>query len=274
MKLKRANLARAFAKYSSVFLVSVREALYFPQKLQTTLVLVPFRVIVLLFVYNYAFDYLGGTVNGVDAHIAIWSIAVYHILLFAQFRNLFRTINQEVRLGNFETQLNKPHNYLLYKIWEQFGRGVLSFLVSFIIVVPLLYLATGGMPQVFDTSRAIGAIALAIGGTMVSAALYIVTSLPVFWVDDADPFYWIVDKAILILGGAYIPLALLPSGFQTFATITPFGAPMFATQMFAGDFIERWPLLLTVQAFWLLVLAVVAAFMFNRAQQRLSVNGG
>lgn len=274
MKLKQANLRNTFGKYFSVFLVSVKEALYYPQKLQTTMILVPFRVFILLFVYNYAFSYLGSSINGINVHIAIWSIAVYHILLYAQFRNIFRTINQEIKLGSFETQLNKPYSYLFYKLWEQFGRGVLSFIISLVVVVPLLYIATNGLPQTFDSLRAIGALSLAIGGTLVSAALYIVTSLPALWFDDADPFYWIVDKAILILGGSYIPLALLPENFQLLARVTPFGAPMFATYMFNPNFTEEWLSLLIVQIAWIIVLYLVAVFLFSKAQQRLSINGG
>jgi ABC-type uncharacterized transport system permease subunit len=100
------------------------------------------------------------------------------------------------------------------------------------------------------------------------------TALPVLWIDDAAPFYWIIDKSILIFGGSYVPLALLPKTFQTFANLTPFGAPMFATQMFYPNFSEQWLSLFAVQIFWIGVLFLVISFVFSRAQLKLSINGG
>lgn len=113
-----------------------------------------------------------------------------------------------------------------------------------------------------------------LGGTLVSAMLYILIVLPALWIDDAQPLYWLVDKAILIFGGAYIPIALLPKSFQNFANLTPFGAPMFATQMFYPDFSERWFLLFAVQLFWIIVLLFSISIVFSKAQFKLSVNGG
>jgi len=83
-----------------------------------------------------------------------------------------------------------------------------------------------------------------------------------------------LDKSVLVLGGAYVPLALLPQSFQAFATITPFGAPMFATQMFNPNFLDKWPLLFGVQVVWLLIGFFLIAGIFAKAKANLSINGG
>lgn len=261
-------------KYLGICLISVKEILYYPKKLRATAIIVPFRILVMLLIYDYAFHYIGKSVNGITANIAIWSISVYHLLLFTQFRGIFRTINDDVRRGNLDTQLNKPYNYLFYKFWEQLGKGLPNFIVSFVIVMPLLYLATSGPHVSFNLLMILGALLLIVAGTLVSAGLYILTALPVLWIDDATPFYWIVDKSILILGGAYVPLALLPKAFRTFADLTPFGAPMFATQMFYPNFSGQWLSLFTVQIFWLGILFLAISFIFSKAQLKLSINGG
>lgn len=275
MKLKqfRGDLIKNLIKYIGIYYLSLKEVISFPQKLQATLIIVPFRVLILLAVYSYAFQYVGKSINGINAHIAIWSISIYHILLFMQFRGIFRTITDEIKRGNLETHLNKPYDYLIYKFWEHLGKGSPNLIISFITVVPLLFLLTGGFPNI-SLSNLFGALLLIIGGTLVSAGLYILIALPALWIDDAQPFFWIVDKAILILGGAYIPLALLPQGFQTFANLTPFGAPMFATQMFNPDFADKWFFLLSTQILWIVILFLAISFVYNKAQMRLSINGG
>lgn len=260
-------------KYFEVFSISLKEVMYYPQKLQGTLIIIPIRIFILLLIYRYAFDYIGRSINGINADIAIWSIAIYQILLFAQFRGIFNTINSEIRRGDLETQLNKPYNYLIYKFWEQLGKGFPNLLISLCTVFPLLFFLTGGVPSLTITGF-IGGLFLIIGGTLVSAGLYILIVLPALWIDDAQPFFWIVDKAILILGGAFIPLALLPKAVQTFANITPFGAPMFATQMFNPNFNQIWFYLFLVQVVWVLILLFSIYVIFSKISQKLSINGG
>jgi len=276
MKLRQADngwLGR-MSKYLYIYFLSVKEALYYPKKLQTSAIIVPFRILMMLAIYTYAFHYIGRSVNGIDATIAVWSIAVYHLLLYMQFRGVFKTIDEEVRKGTLELQLNKPYHYLAYKFWEQFGKGLLNFVMSSAVAVPILLLFTHGFPSTISTPRFFYALILAGGGTMVSAGLYILIALPSLWINDARPFFWIVDKAILIFGGAYIPLALLPSSFQTFASLTPFGAPMFATQMFNPGFLSSWPVFLAAQLFWVIFFFVFIGIIFSKARKRLSINGG
>jgi ABC-2 type transport system permease protein len=262
------------SKYLFIYRLSIKETLYYPKKLQTSAILVPFRILILLAIYTYAFHYIGQDINGVDAAIAVWSIAVYHLLLYMQFRGVFKTIDEEARKGTLELQINKPYSYVAYKFWEQFGKGLLSFLVSAAVVIPILLLFTHGFPSSASFPRLLYALLLAAAGTMVSAGLYILIALPSLWINDSRPFFWIVDKAILIFGGAYVPLALLPSSFQTFANFTPFGAPMFATQMFNPTFLSQWPLLLVAQLFWVIFFFILIKIVFQRAQRKLSINGG
>jgi ABC-2 type transport system permease protein len=248
--------------------------LHYPRRLQANVLIIVFRVMMMLVVYGYAFEYIGRPINGIDAKTAVWSIAIYFILIYSQFRGIFDVINSEIRNGQLETQLNKPYNYLAYKFWERLGRGTLNLIIQLVAVVPLLFLLTGGLPEHFSPGRVLLAMILFVGGMLVSAAIYMLISLPALWIDDATPFYWIVDKAIMILGGAYIPLALLPSYFQNISTFTPFGAPMFATQMFNPYFLSRLPQFLLMQIFWILVLGLAVRFMFNRSRKKLSINGG
>ena len=164
MKLKRLNrgLSASLQKYLGVYSIALKEVLYYPQKLQATLVIVPFRIFVLLMIYSYAFSYIGKSINGINANIAIWSIAIYHILLYTQFRGIFRTINEDIRRGNLETQLNKPYGYLVYKFWEHLGKGLPNLLISFFAVIPLLYFLTGGLPSTLSVTDYFGAFCLII----------------------------------------------------------------------------------------------------------------
>ncbi|NTU73169.1 hypothetical protein HGB07_03280, partial [Candidatus Roizmanbacteria bacterium] len=113
-----------------------------------------------------------------------------------------------------------------------------------------------------------------VGGTLVSAGLYIVIALPALWMNDTMAFFWIVDKSVLLLGGAYIPVALMPEAFQKVASLAPFGAPMFATQMFNPSFPSQWLSFVLIQLIWIGVLFYIVMFMFKKIQSKVSINGG
>ncbi len=272
MRLRQS--AHSWGKYWNIGLLSLKEQLYYPKKLQFNMLIGFLRVVMMLIVYNYAFHYIGRDINGIDARTAVWSIAIYFLLLNSQFRGLFKTVNDEIRHGKLEVQLNKPYSYLAYKFWEHLGKGMLNFLVSFAFAVPVLWVLTGGFPLALSVERLGYGLVLALAGSLVSASIYTLIVLPALWIDDATPFFWIVDKLILILGGAYIPLALLPAAFQAAANLSPFGAPMFATQMFNPGFPSHFPQFLLMQALWIIVLGSLTLFLFARARKKLSINGG
>lgn len=262
------------AKYIKAYLISLKVEVSSPKKVFTLAFMSPFRVLILVFIYTYAFKYLGKDINGIGPTVAIWSMAIYHILLFTQFRGIFRMITEDIKNGNLEVQINKPYNYLIYKFFDHLGRSLPNFIAVLLVMIPMLLILTNGLPTTMSLPALFAAICLILAGTLVSAGLYILISLPALWIDDAQPFFWIIDKLIMVLGGAYIPLALLPGSFQTFANLTPFGAPMFATQMFNPSFADSWLLLFMVQIFWIIILLLSISFIFGRAERRLSINGG
>jgi len=274
MKHKKPGSVRQhIAKYTAITAVTLKETLYHRNKLISTVFISTFRLIMLALIYKYAYAYLGTTINGIDQTTAVWSIAIYHILLFTQFRSIFRTIKSEHQKGSLEVQLNKPYNYLVYKCFEQLGKGIPNLVINLVISIPILIVLVGP-PPALTPLLAVSALLLTICGTLVSAAIYACISLTNLWIEDAEPVFWIVDKAVLILGGAYIPIALFPPRAQTAAHFSPFGAPMFATKIFNPNFAYEWPSLLLMQVVWIVVFILLTHTYYKATQKVLAINGG
>jgi ABC-type uncharacterized transport system permease subunit len=95
-----------------------------------------------------------------------------------------------------------------------------------------------------------------------------------FWVEDINPVFWVVDKAVMILGGSYLPVALFPGLMYKIAVYSPFGASQFVSHASASAWFSEWPLLVGVQFFWIALFAVAVITVFNLARKKVSVNGG
>ncbi len=262
------------SKYLAIFLVSLKDTLFYKGKILTTVFVWFVRVGILLGVYAVAYRYVGHDIRGVSFSVAIWSIGIYFLLLTIMGRRVFKDISDEVQFGTIETKINKPIQFVLYHWVGRMGKNLLDFVLSGATAIVFLLLVVG-LPDVAFSFAWIGkASALFVIGLLLSYVLYSLVGLSAFWLEVADPAFWIVDKSVMILGGSFIPVALFPDVMRRIAEFSPFGAIMFADQAFNPDFHERWVWLLVAQIVWLVILAVALAWIYRLAQKRLFVNGG
>jgi len=260
--------------YFALFVMFFRESLAQRSTIIGSLLLWCLRVTVLVGVYSVAFRARGGSLYGMHFSETMWSIGVYFIVLSLGVRHVAKEMSKEIRLGIVETKLNKPFNYLLAMLATQLGRGCPHFLLSgvFIVLVSLFII---GVPHIAITSLWIlQSAALLVGGLLLALIFYGLIGLCAVWLEDVDPLYWILDKAVMVLGGAYIPVALFPQGVRFVGEHTPFGAVMFITHIFNPDFSARWLGLFTTQILWFGILLVCIGYAHTKAIHSLSVNGG
>lgn len=260
--------------YLALFKMSARESFSQKSTIIGSILLWCLRVMVLIGVYSVAFRARGGSLNGMDFAATMWSIGVYFIVLSLGVRHTAKEMSREIRLGVIETKLNKPFNYLFGSWATQLGRGAPHLVISgsFIILFSFFII---GMPHVsysFDWLARV--FALFVGGTVLGLLFYGIIGLCAIWIQDVDPLYWVLDKGVMLLGGAYIPVALFPEGVRALGEHTPFGAVMFITHIFNPDFTTRFLGLLVTQGIWVCILAGAALIMYGQAMKHVSVNGG
>jgi ABC-2 type transport system permease protein len=104
--------------------------------------------------------------------------------------------------------------------------------------------------------------------------VYTIVGLSAFWIEDAEPVYWIVDKSIMMLGGSYVPIALMPSYMQSIANFSPFGLTYLITHTAYPTWANDWWYLLGMQWAWIVILGLIMLVLFAKARRRVSVNGG
>lgn len=261
-------------KYLTIAKTGLFETLFFPKRLITIMLVMPFRMLVVSIIYKYAFSVYGGTINNIDANTAIWSISLYFLLLYVQFRAIFSDVNMEVKSGDIEVRINKPYNIFLYKFFYNLGKNTPVFLVALAAVTPLLYFLTGGFPRAISGLDLLGFALLFTIGSILSGLMYFLMSLGSFWTEDAQPFFWLFDKGVMILGGSYVPVAIMPETFRNLAIYLPFGAPILANRLFNPEFSTDWLFLLAVQLLWLVFFAIFTSLVLKKALTKVSVNGG
>lgn len=252
----------------------IKNSIHYPNKLIVDTVVIFIRCGVLLILYWYVFKLNNGIINGTTFIFAAWSIFFYFSFSVLKLRDISRLIMQDIQTGNVEVLFSKPISYISYRMWWQIGLGLYSFVViTAVSVVALAFVV--GFPQTMTVGVFIPTFILALFlGIILSLLIYVIVGLLSFWIEDINPVYWIVDKSIMILGGSYLPIALFSPFMYKLALYSPFGASQFVTHTVYTSWQENWYYLVGIQLFWVILTGIVVYIMFEKAKQRVSVNGG
>lgn len=254
--------------------VLIKDRAQYPGRLMMDISSILTRCGILLLLYASVFRLNGGIINGTTFQFAAWSIFFYFAFLVLRLRDISQEIMQDIQTGNIEVLLGKPVAYLLYRMWWQIGSGIYSFLVIAPVATIVLAMIMG-MPATMTNGFFVSTLLLTfVLGAMLSLLIYAIVGLLSFWMEDTRPLHWLVDKAVMILGGSYLPVALFPDFMYRIALYSPFGASQFVTHTVYASWAAQWQRSIVVQIFWILVLGTVAYVMFEKAKRRVSVNGG
>ncbi len=254
--------------------ILIRDRIQYPGRLILDTVIIVARCGVLLIIYWYVFNLNGGAVNGTEYIFVAWSIFFYFAFSTLRLRDISRLIMQDVQSGNVEVLFSKPVSYLSYRFWWQIGSGLYSFLVATVVGTLILSLAVG-FPATMKLVIFIPTLAMTfLGAMLLSLILYTIVGLMAFWIEDINPLFWIIDKSVMILGGSYLPIALFPPIMYKLSLYSPFGASQFITHTVYGSWSGNWYRLLSIQWFWIAVLLSGMIFIFSRAKEKVSINGG
>ncbi|MFA6006777.1 MAG: hypothetical protein WC764_03575 [Candidatus Paceibacterota bacterium] len=265
---------KAIRLANKIITTQVRDHIQYPGRLAIDTMTMVARCGVLLGLYWYVYKLNGGIIKGIPFSYAAWSIFFYFTFSVFRLRDIARLIMQDVQSGNVEVLLSKPISYLSYRIWWQIGAGLYSF--AFITILSTIILALLiGIPDTMTVNIFLPTLVITLlFCTVLNILIYSVVGLLAFWIEDVVPVFWIVNKAVMILGGSYLPVALFPEFMQKLATYSPFGASFFITHTVYATWQTDWPRLLSIQAVWIIVLSIAVYFMFNKAKVNVSVNGG
>ncbi len=252
----------------------IKDRMQYPDRLIADTFAIVARCGILLLLYWYVFNLNGGTVNGIPYAIAAWSMFLYFAFSTLRLRDLSSEIMRDVQSGNVEVLLSKPVSYIAYRMWWQIGAGLYPFIViSITASIALAFII--GIPE----TMSIGLFVPTLIVTMLAAALlsliiYTIVGLLAFWIEEIKPVFWMVDKAVMIMGGSYLPVALFPPLLYKLAVYSPFGASQFMTHTVYASWQTQWPTLIGFQLAWIVILGLVMIVMFTRARHKVSVNGG
>lgn len=260
---------------SLVTSMAIRETFYYKGVFLTSFTTSFIRFCIIIFMYSYTYNLLNSSdIKGVALTTVVWSILFYFLILSWGIRKVSDNIMEDIISGNITNFINKPINYLMFRVSLIFGRGLLSVVLFALFTVPMcLYLFD--IPAIFyNYTLILIAILLTFLSIILLFLIYVLVGLCSFWIEDIRPILNILNKLFMIFGGAYIPVGLFPEWLYTIGLYSPFGAAQSFTHIFYNNFSNMYMNLVFIQFFWILILLMAVYITFKYARKIISTNGG
>jgi ABC-2 type transport system permease protein len=269
----RQRLGLSFKKYMAVLQVSVANNLAYIME-------VIFRTLFLI-VFVYIFEQLWKTtfavrgitsLSGFDINALVWYLAATETIALS-LPQLTRMIDQEVRSGQLAYLLVRPCSYVLYHFAQYLGerlvRLVINSAVAFIIA--LLFLG----PPPFTWMGVLAWPLVVFLAACIDYVVYFSIGLLAFWTEETTPFFLIVNRLSLVLGGVMAPLEVLPQPIRGIALILPFSAVLYGPARTLVHFqLVPFCWLLVQQVITIAIGSLLLFALYRLATRRVNINGG
>lgn len=191
------------------------------------------------------------------------------------YANLINTVGREIKTGDVAVFMLKPLSYPLYLFATECGNLLYRTVAVVVPTVVLAALSYGIQPpaSVFHGTMFAAFWLLAFVILFLIAALF---GLIAFWMMTAFALEWLLQAALLIFSGTFLPLWFLPEGFATIVAHLPFAwVGYYPSAVYLGklDMVTSWTYL-GLGLVWATALALAVAWLWRRAALRITVQGG
>jgi ABC-2 type transport system permease protein len=241
---------------------------------------VVFRTLFLV-MFIYVFEQLWKTtfavrgitaLDGFDINTMIWYLAATETLALS-LPQLTRLVDEEVRSGQLAYLLGRPCSYVLYHFAQYLGerlvRLVLNSAVAFIIA--LIFVG----PPPFTWMGLLAWPLVVFLAACIEYVVYFSIGLLAFWTEETTPFFLIVNRLALVLGGVLAPLEVLPQPIRGIALLLPFSAVLYGPARTLVHFqLQPFCWLLLQQVITIAIGSLLLFALYRLATRRVNINGG
>ena len=231
-------------------------------------------IFILLNLWQYIYSDPSQLINGYSMNQMIWYVILTEILWTSiSGRKLCKNISKDVKSGNIAYNLNKPYNYVEYALFHHLGSTTIRFILITIlgIIVGTLFLHMFPNLTIFQM---LGVLLSCILALIINCFFIIALGLVSFFIEDANPLYWVYSKFLLVLGTIF-PIEFFPIYLQPIIKYSPIYAMSCGPAKLFVDFSNQEFLrVLISQLIYLGISFLICHAIYRKGVRKLNVNGG
>ncbi len=256
--------------YRSVFLENLQYTM------NIALGLISYFIFIFVFInlWRYLYAEPGTRIAGYTKEQMIWYVMITEMLWFgARSGAVAGQVSADIRGGNIAYLMNKPYHYTLYILARYTGEWSMRLPAYLALAVAAGIMMVGKLPG-FGLPALLSSTVSILFGVTINGVFKICISLLSFWIEDANPFHWLYDKLILIVGTVF-PIEIFPEALRPFLKMTPIYTVCYGPAKLAVDFhMDQYLDILLAQFLYLAAGCGLMFFIYEKGVKKLYVNGG
>lgn len=231
-------------------------------------------IFIFLNLWKYIYSDQSKLINGYNMNQMIWYVILTEILWMSLGgRKLCAKICDDVRSGNIAYNINKPYNYVEYILSNHLGLVTIRFILLTLLGIVLGIIFLGSIPNL-SILQISGVIISCIFATVINILLITFLGLISFFIEDANPFYWLYSKAILVVGTLF-PIEFFPNIIQPIIKMSPIYVVSYGpAKLFVAFKLSNFLEIIIAQIIYLIISFAICHLIYNKGVKKLNVNGG
>ena len=226
------------------------------------------------FLWKYVYSDPSELINGYSMNQMIWYVIITEILWMSLGgRKLSKKICNDVRSGNITYNIIKPYNYVEYSLFSHLGITTLKFVLVTILgmILGLIFLKT--FPPL-NLLSILGIIISCLFATIINILIITTIGLISFFIEDANPLYWLYSKLILVCGTLfpieYFPIWVRPTLTYSPIYVVSYGPARLFVNYSWSEFIH----IFIAQIIYAFIAYSICLLAYRKGVRKLNVNGG
>lgn len=231
-------------------------------------------IYILMNLFKYTYSDPNELINGYDMNQMVWYVVITEILWSVLGgRKLCRKICDDVKSGNIAYNLNKPYSYIGYSLFSHLGSITIKAFIYTILGLLVGYMFLGMFPSL-TILESLSVILVSILATIISTLLIIAIGMFSFFMEDANPLYWLYSKLILVVGVIF-PIEYFPKIIQPIINFSPVYVVSYGPAKLFVDFsTEKLISILLAQLIYVIIASLLCMLIYKKGVKKLNVNGG
>lgn len=232
------------------------------------------HIFIFLNLWKYIYSDSSSLIQGYSFTQMIWYVIITEILWSSLGgRRLVKDISKSIKSGDVVYNLTRPINYILYNLFSHLGLVLTRLILYFVLGSITGYIFLGNFVQINIISLILVFITMILA-TIISLLTMILIGEISFFIEDANPIYWIYSKVILIFGTIF-PIELFGKLIQKLLKYSPvyvlaYGPAKLFVHFNYIDFIK----LFGFQILYIGIIYFIAIIIYKKGVRKLNVNGG
>ncbi|MDE7210001.1 MAG: ABC transporter permease [Lachnospiraceae bacterium] len=261
-------------KYAVIYRSVLLEHLQYAGNIALGFISYFFIIFVLIHLWEYMYESPDELISGYTKVQMIWYVMMTEMIWFgARSSSVTRQASADIRGGNIAYLMNKPYHYTLYILAKYTGEWSIQ-LPMFAVLSSIMGITMVGKIPGFHLLTLLTAVPCIILGITINAVFKLCISLLSFWIEDSNPFQWLYDKLILVVGTIF-PIEIFPAALQPLLKLTPIYTVCYGPAKLIVDFgIEKYVEILSAQILYLFIGCLLMFFLYAKGVKKLYVNGG